>query len=901
MKALIFILQKYWRKNLKSAFAFIFSGALLTAIVFTVLMTAREQCVRYYHSQFDMRGHYDFLIANSNDELLAKATEGKKNYDYGVINVFGEMGYMENRFTYGTISDKHNIWHVPLDEGRMPETENEIAATGNVLDAFYWVGKCGGTITLDGKEYTVTGIIDNEYAVQRPVYDPFSRIASSPELRNSPYKIPLIFVGKSDEAPLYRIDLIGNFFDPHLTGEEIAEFRDYLCEFTYYIGDSGTSGDSWFHHRWSFDEHFTYNRWHTNPTRFLMAISWIGAAISALSVYSVLRMIFLKRRGRIEILKRIGMSKRRIIHMYALEGAGFAVIQTLIGLIAGLAVYGVIWLVKTGALGEKPYSAFTDLWMVFEKTSNPVLFACLVSFTVVIAAYLINVLTARSKPKAPGKKAKPRSLNHCFANSFRQTKVTAVQLISLTLICYSAIMGYMFYTHNGKETTGGVVAYLRPLTKFNANGFDMEENNIAEYYSSDSPKIQSFGHMDNKFIKYFPFISGDFSAGFDDELAAQMPEGSFITGRLEQTFIASDRTYGFFEEIDLTHKVVRESFLIMCDEKFGNFFDEGQLGSKHMYRIYTKLAPSNAINSLAGSVTEGSVDIDALNRGEEILLVYNSRKPPFEVGEHITVYSATATESGLGIAELVSADVKIAAMIQLPGDIGEIERYTVLGEEKCNFLTTAAGAQAMGFPGAVYTELYSPEEIDGGIFPSSSKMRLANLAQMKRSHVLEEIARYSGVTLILVLVSLLGFSGYFNGIGLKISQKKYEVSIFRALGVPMRDIRKRIILDSFKIPVAASVFSYGLIKITQHIMELAYERLTFLNETDFMGEKYKALAGPYRNTLFLDNVMWQVNAEIPSLILLVVLCAVTLILTAAALKKFKGSISEDMNDGRTRE
>lgn len=899
MKALIFILRKYWRKNLKSAFAFIFSGALLTAIVFTVLMTAREQCVRYYHTKFDMVGHFDFLIANSNDELLAKATEGKDNYDYGVINVLGEMGYAENRFVYGTLSDEHNVWHIPLAEGRMPETENEIAATGNVLDAFFWAGKCGGTITLDGKVYTVTGIIDNEYAVQRPVYDPFSRIKSAPKLRNSPYKIPLIFVGKSDEAPLYRIDLIGNFFAPHITGEEIGEFRDYLFEFMDNIDYSDTSGDNWFDIRWD-DEFYDYSRGHTESARFLMTISWIGAAISALSVYSVLRMIFLKRRGRIEILKRIGMSKRRIIHMYALEGAGFAVIQTLIGLLAGLAAYGVIWLVKTGALGEKPYSAFTDLWMVLEKTSNPVLFACLVSFAVVAAAYLINVLTARSKLKAPGKKAKPRSLNNCFANSFRQTKVTAVQLISLTLICYSAIMGYMFYTNNGKETTLGVVHYVRPLTEFNANGFNMEKNNIAEYYSCTSPRVHALGNMYNQPIQFFPFISGDFSGGFDDELAAQMPEGSFITGKLEQTFIASDKSYGYFDDIDLRHENVREIFLLASDEKYANFFDEGELGSKFMYRIYTKLAPPNAINSLAESGAEGSVDIDALNRGEEIVLVYKSRKPPFEVGEYITVYSATAMESGTGISELLSADVKIAAIIQLPGDIGEIEHYTVFGKEKCNFLTTAAGAQAMGFPGAVYTELYSPEEIDGGIFPSSAKMRLENLAQMKRSHVLEEIARYSGVTLILVLVSMLGFSGYFNGIGLKISQKKYEVSIFRALGLQMLDIKKRIVLDSVKIPFAASVFSYGLVRITQHIMELAYKHLTFLNESD-LEEQYRALARPYRNTLFLDNVMWQVNAEIPSLILFVVLCAVTLILTAAALKKFKGSISEDMNDGRTRE
>lgn len=906
MKALIFILLKYWRKNLKSAFAFIFSGALLTAIVFTVLMTAREHCVRYFHSIFDRTGHYDLLIANSNDELLAKATEGKKDYDYGVINVFGEMGYRDNRFTYGTISDEHNIWHIPLDEGRMPENENEIAAPGNVLDACYWAGKCGGTITLDGKEYTVTGIINNKYAVERPVYNPFAPFEMFPseKLRNSPYKIPLIFVGKSDEAPLYRIDLIGNFFAPHATGEEIMEFHRYLYEFIDYIGYADTSGDNWFAHRWGEDNDYPYFRSHTQPAKFLMVIAWIGAVVSALSVYSVLRMIFIKRRGRIEILKRMGMPKRRIFFMYALECAGFAVIQTLVGLLAGLAAYGGIWLVKTGALGEKPYSAFTDLWMVFEKTSSPVFFACLVSCVVVVAAYLINGLTARRKKKAPGKKAATRSLYRCFAVSFRQSKITAVQLISLTLICYSAIMGYMFYTDNGKEPAGGGIYYVPPVNLYWANDFDMEKNNIAEYYSCASPEVRTLGYVDNKPIN-FPFIIGDFSGGFDDELAAQMPEGSFITGELEQTFIASDDTYGYFEEIDLSNEAVRETLLDFSDEKFRNFFDEGELGSKNMYRIFTKLVPPNAINSLAGSVTAGNVDIDALNRGEEILLVYSVRKPSFEIGEYITLCSASAAESGYGIGELNVANVKIAAMIQLPDDIGEIERYTVLGKEeegkKYTFLTTAGGARAMGFPGAAYTELYSPEEIDGGIFPSSAQMQLENLSQMKRSRVMDLIAQYSGVTLILLLVSLLGFSGYFNGIGLKISQKKYEISVFRALGVPMSNIRKRIFLDSVKIPAAAWVFSYGLIKLTQLIMKLAYERVRLLHEIYLSGGEHSAAIGSYIKNFFLDNVMWQVNAEIPSLILFVVLCAVSFILTAAALKKFKGNISDDINDGRIRE
>lgn len=898
MRASVFILRKYWKKHLKSAFAFIFSGALLTAIVFAVLMSAREECVRFYHSVFDLEGHYDLLIANSDDRLLSKITEGKKNYDYGVINVFGEMGYRENRFTYGTISDEHNIWHIPLDEGHMPETENEIAVAGSVLDACYWVGKCGDTITLDGKKYTVTGIINRDYGKQRPVYDPsLPSKWSSPNIDKSPWKIPLIFVGKSDEAPLYRIDLIGNFFDPHETREDIEKFIARSKEFTNYVGELNGSEENWFDCK--SDSEIHYARSHSQPTKFLMVIMWIGAAIAILSVYSVLRMIFIERRSRIETLKRIGVPKSGIFKMYAVECAGFAVIQTLIGLLAGLAAYGGIWLFKTGVLAEKPYSAFTDLAIVLEKTPSPVFFACLVSAIVAAAAYLINALTEKSKKKAPHKEAKPKSLHRSFTTAFRQSKITVVQLISLTLICFSAIMSYMFYTDNGKEITS-LLAYSPHKTSFTANGFDMEKNDIEEYYFCAAPVVNILGNTDNDPIKSFPLIVDDYSAGFDDVTASQLPENSLITGELKQTFIAIDDPYGYLDKIDLSNDDVREAFLEFSDEKFKNFFDDGELGSKNMYRIFTKLAPSNTINKLAENA-KGEINIDALDRGEEIVLLYRALEPRFEVGEYITIYSAAASEDGYGIGALTAAKVKIAAIVQTPLGMGEVERYTVLeNNEKLNFLTTAKGARAMGFPGAAYTELYSHEKIDGSVFPMSAQMKFESLAQKKQSNLIDLLVQYSGITLILLLMSMLGISGYFNGIGLKISQKKYEISVFRAVGMSMKNIRKCIFVDSLKIPAAAAVFSYGLAKLTQLIMKSAYGRVRLLFKNMPLQEA-EGKVGSLIKAFFLDNVMWQVNAEIPSLILLVVLCAVTLIITAVALKRFKGNIADDINEGRARE
>ena len=92
MKTIVSIPLKYWKKHLKGVASLLFSGVLLTAIIFAALMSLREECVRFYERAFDSLGHYDILIANSDDELLAQALGGRTDCDYGVINVYGKLG-----------------------------------------------------------------------------------------------------------------------------------------------------------------------------------------------------------------------------------------------------------------------------------------------------------------------------------------------------------------------------------------------------------------------------------------------------------------------------------------------------------------------------------------------------------------------------------------------------------------------------------------------------------------------------------------------------------------------------------------------------------------------------------------------------------------------------------------
>ena len=898
MNTIVFITLKYWKKNMKSAAALLFSGVLLTALIFAALMSLREECVRFYERAFDEQGHFDVMIANSDDELLSVALDGRTDCDYGVINVFGKLGYKDRRFTYGTISDENNLWHVPLDEGRMPKTANEIAAVSTVLNSCYWIGECGDKITLGGTEYTVVGIINEKYGKNRAGSELCDN--NSDLVLETGYYIPLIFVGESTAEPLYRIDLIGGYFDfsdltdkLYDTDDNIRYAESVVSELSDYLYDYVDHKDHWF------SVNCERNAWYTeSKTRFvnfLMVIVWLGAAVSVLSVFSVLRGIFIERQGRISMLGRIGMKKRQIAAMYAFECTVFAAVQTVIGIAAGLAAYGGIYLVKTSLLGEKPYSAFTDIGIVYRRTLDPFLYAWLISVAVIVVAYIINILTANISTKAPRKGKQPRSLSKGFRKVMRQSGITTVQIISLTLICFSVIVGYMYYTDNGKEQQMWLT-YNNISEDYKANGFSMEENGIEEYYYSNAMQINNFGEGGREITEYFPLIAEDFSRGFDDNVAKKLPNTAIITGSNEGTFVAGNNKISDLSPIDLSNEIVRKTFIDFADESYKNFFSEGNLGEENMYRIPTKLTVPYIINELNDYVTSGNISAEALNSGEEILLIYQTNEPPFEVGSTVTIYSAFSGENGYGLGEIKEVNVKIGAALKLPSSFGALEKYALKSDFPCNFLTTAAGVEALGLSGA-YTEVYSSEKLDGGIFPLSAEMKVMSLSEEKWNTFIDRAEKFSSAALILLVMSLLGVAAYFNGIGLKIRQKAYQLSVYRALGMSLLELRRRIFLDSVKIPVISSSIAYVLVKIMQLLMERGYDMLCAI----YQGEiGTPDLTDTLRSTLFLDNIMWQVNAEIPTLILFAIICVVTFILTAAALKKFNEDIAGDLNMGRTR-
>lgn len=895
MKNSLYILQRYWRKHIKNAAALMFSGILTVAVVFGALMQFRGIFNRELHKDYDWFGMFDLMLPEAKEGTIEKLIDENETPVYGYIYVLGKIGKTgidSESYTYGYIDDPHGLMHIPIEAGVLPSNEGEIAIDRGVLNKWNWAGTLGDSITLEGKSYSVVGIIDECYGQNRN----FSEVGGAGNPDVAKYYIPLIYTAPpDDDTPIvYTTTLVGgvvaNQEEEERYGEEILypEYGDgkygYVSKFDDGIVRSIKVKDE-----------FIYD------IRWVLILSGIAALIAVLSVFSVLRGIFIQRRDFINTLHRIGMSKKKIRGLYGLECTIFILVQIIIGTALGTLGYAAINAYSINVLGESGHSAFTTDILVTSNTLDPFAVAAIFGVVITAAAYILTAVTTAYKPRERVKQRKPRSLRASLAAVFRERGVTAIQIVSLSLIGFGVMLGYLYYTRDGKEWHD-YLKYDFPISYYvgKEDFFNMEEDGIAEYYSCGFPSstiITNSGGTKEEFY----LTENNFKLGLDDDTADQFTNVT-AAGELMQTFVISDVKNTKYPDKVFFDEQWTEYIAQVSDNEYKDFFKEGSLGSKHLYRLGTKLANRAVIEMLSEYVVDGEINISALNSGSEVVIVSNSANSPYSVGEKLHIGSAAGNDMG-GIADIAEAEVTVGAVAVIPNDADKTLVYAAKSKNGLNMLTTASGAKANGLHNAAYMELFAKEDIDGGVIPASCGAKLTSYKELKHRELLENAVEYGGLAILFTVMSLLGFSAYFSGIGIKIRQKSYEISALRAVGTPLKRIRSKLFADGLKIPLVAAVISGLGIFIFQKISENAYERLIILwdiwnnEQSEAMNDQISELIDTY----FLNELMWTVPIIKPLLIILAVMCGATVILTLIALKKFKRNIAGELGEGRTKQ
>jgi putative ABC transport system permease protein len=420
----------------------------------------------------------------------------------------------------------------------------------------------------------------------------------------------------------------------------------------------------------------------------------------------------------------------------------------------------------------------------------------------------------------------------------------------------------------------------------------MEKAKIEEFYESQFPNNFGIGNL--------MYADENYAFGVDETTVNTLGNVT-ATGKLNQTIIAyEERNSAMNTEIFLDEEFVKSTN-----------FDLGELKNKFLYNTPTRLSNFETIEKLASYLIEGSFNQEKLSSGEEVIFVHRLNKDFVKVGDIIEIASIIPNEN-FAPKEIVTKKVKIGAVVNgmiIPEK--EVLLQPIFADPATQFvenfylLTTQTGAENIGLHNSVYTQIYAPEPVNGSLIPHTSAMKSTLLADLKHQEFVEKAMEYGGLALIIVLMSLLGFSAYFSGIGMKINQKSYQISVLRALGMNRKKIQRRFFLDNLKIPVIAGIITYGLVISVQKYVKHGYDLLVKLNEPDKNGmtifdENSTKKATELVDKYLLNNRLWTVTIEKPLLIIFGIMCVVTVILTFISLRKFKGNIADNLNFGRER-
>ena len=899
MNDILFIARKYWYKHKKNMLALLFAGTVMMAVVTASFLQIRSEFNRTLHSEYDSDGMFDVLLVDASDEFVNSLTAKKQPSKTEIINVYGNADIYGSSYAIGSIQNCTELAHIPFESGVMPQNDNEAAVSRGVLASVGFNGSIGDTIKIGNKTYTISGIIDSKY--DRRNGSQTSLDAMGGEV--SPKPIPLIFIADTSNEVKYKITM----FDGVVEGKEDNEtafgmsVSDFLDLTTAEFGENA---------RWSVGinnkEYMAYtlaqnSKEFKENVRWLILLSVIAGAIAVLSVFSVLRIIFAERAHTDELLHRVGMSNRKIKSMYALECILFTAIQGLIGSALGISGYEIIHDYRISQLGYADLSAFTSDLLVTDNTYNPFIMGIAFTSVIMVLGYITASLFR-------GKSIKLLALGHGIGKALSNGSITAIQIVSLTLIMTGSMLGYMYYTSDGKE-------FMNHLSYEPAPGYelgeslDMEKDNIEEYYACGAPMVLTpYAVIDDMEYHGVPMTQSDYSFGIDDEALSKLGNVRACT-EMTGTFLVYDNQKELLDDqITTDKKEINDDLIASSETEYKNFFDKGQIGSKYLYRINTRLVNESVLNELEQYVASGKINTDAIIRGKEIIVISDSSSNVFNAGDKITIGSLTHNDEN-GINGESSSEVTIGAVVVIRFNdfkVDNVLRYAATSEYGTCLLTTQTGAKNLGLFGAAYTEIFSDHHIDGGLIPPGAGMTLTSLEEIKKERKIEKATSMGGAVLIIVLMSVLGFAAYFNGIGLKIKLKEYQIAVLRSIGTSKAKIRARMFLSNLKIPVIAAAISSAGAYAIQKFFASQYDKMVALAQPDELGVisyddatiiKQQEMIDKY----FLNSEMWMPGLSRPLMVVFLAVTIITILLTIISLRSLKTSISDMIAKGRKRQ
>ena len=844
----------YWKKHIRMYGSILFTIMLgMIAIIISTFLV-RSQVVTNLEKTLNNGGFYDLAIYNVPEEIKTEITKDDRIEESGVVYCFGNAVTKDGMgFPIGAVENAatEEMLHLTPIEGRYPEAEGEITIDKITMRCMGLEAKLGTSIELelqneDGtkiekKRYTVVGIIEQRYMSElgeiytRRKYQP-EEIMEGQENMECPYAYISMKELKNFDVDckevLFANVKLGQDYDDVSVREELLEqYGDEIC-LDYNASTRSLFADSLSGYKKTDDGSLdvasgyqnAIERINTDSTekdfysRVLIPLfALLIAIVTFFSLFEAFGRLILSRKKEMGMYRCLGMNKLQMVLMVLTELLFVTIPGVILGCIFGTFGYmGILW-IENHCFHMRILSALKlDSYFapfIEAATLDPYQYAIgLIGITLVISIVIPiwkNVKLSPVEACRKQGKVKKESIKYKIALG-----------INISILLVSITTGYLYFS--SQITSENMLLEEQAQTCLvDGTDYVMEKNESYSVKSGDEYRHDA-GVSSEALAKL------EANANVDSVHAIKIAHGThFVYEENKQseevaTYLEPDLLLCEWPDDDLDNpydKAVFERFDLDRKQK-------GYKKSERVYKISTTAMSEEELNGFSEYLIQGELDFEAINKGEEIILVNrNDGMLPYKVGDQITMnvnlypeeqdassdYFRTGNVEGMepnftdyigewySIGKRKDWTVKVGAILYLT-DEEKANFYLSENGTGLNVFTTIDGMASWDTLDENYTKVavklkekadYSDFETCWYQMLQQGKLMITKSLDGIRSQIRENFGSSMAIFIAMAgMMILISFVGILNAVSMQVLQEKKRTSMMRAIGASKAQMRR---------------------------------------------------------------------------------------------------------------
>ena len=543
-------------------------------------------------------------------------------------------------------------------------------------------------------------------------------------------------------------------------------------------------------------------------------------------------------------------------------------------------------------MGLSYLRGYAPEWAVLQITNDPFLSAVLCSVCMFALGYIIYFIRFLFKKKQQIKGRKVRSLNKILVKISGNSFANAMQILSLALVLFAAVMCYSYFTMDGKGSGYFTDEELKGDRYYSDTGINMRDSgiDISVYVNGG---VSTFGlsvvedrGLPSKTLDKISEIEGVSSA-----------EGYDINGAFN-IFYPEDAK-------DVPSKIT-EFYAPLADNA-----DEIIHPDERKYYITGAVFGSDtAIKRLSEYVIDGK--IGTYKNG--LTMVFYERDGiknyPYKIGDKV---NSIANDGGIAhCAHDTEWIIEAIAVIPETAHDNDPIAYTMYDSMGMTFAAPQENAVFAETYKYKYDRNYIFIDDDANIdsitsqiktlLDSSMRVNIKTIKECDEAYRNSYIKRFASVVLLFVILILMAVVGYHSIISMKLQIGKPKIAILRALGLSDKKYGKTFFMHNILNTFISCIIGTGLVYALRALLKFKYEQA--LNAfgypgSDLLGaseEVYKTV-NDLSSVYLLKYEIHNADIVIPLIILSCTLLIITAVMSYFLLNKNKGeSIISQMNE-----